>query len=90
MKTKRFSVEQIVSVSKQAGLGMTVADLTHQVGISEQALYRWKKLCSGRSRACRCLKEFHRHRRKRVGKLIYFVPSTRALQQIRDADVSSD
>ncbi|MBN8884716.1 MAG: hypothetical protein J0I77_03265 [Rudaea sp.] len=32
MKKKRFAVEQIVAVLKQAELGMAVADLTRQVG----------------------------------------------------------
>ena len=36
MKKKRFSVEQIVAVLKQAELGLPVADLIRQVGISEQ------------------------------------------------------
>ena len=40
MKRKRFSVEQIVAVLKQAELGMPVADLIRQIGISEQAFYR--------------------------------------------------
>ena len=43
MKRKRFSVEQIVAVVKQAELGLPVADLIRQVGISEQTFYRWKK-----------------------------------------------
>ena len=47
MKRKRFSVEQIVAVLKQAELGMSVADVTRQVGISEQTFYRWKKVYSG-------------------------------------------
>lgn len=47
MKKKRFSVEQIVAVLKQAELGMPVADIIRQVGISEQTYYRWKKLYSG-------------------------------------------
>lgn len=47
MKKKRFSVEQIVAVLKQAELGLPVADLIRQVGISEQTYYRWKKLYSG-------------------------------------------
>jgi putative transposase len=42
MKKKRFSVEQIVAVLKQAELGMPVADLIRQVGISEKTFYRWK------------------------------------------------
>ncbi len=47
MKRKRFSVEQIVAVLKQAELGMAVSDLTRQVGISEQTFYRWKKQYAG-------------------------------------------
>jgi putative transposase len=47
MKRKRFSVEQIVAVLKQAELGLPVADLMRQVGISEQTFYRWKKEYAG-------------------------------------------
>ena len=47
MKRKRFSVEQIVAVLKQAELGMPVADVVRQIGISEQTFYRWKKQYAG-------------------------------------------
>ncbi len=47
MKRKRFSVEQIVGVLKQAEVGVPVAELIRQVGISEQTLYRWKKQYQG-------------------------------------------
>lgn len=47
MKRKRFSVEQIVAVLKQAELGVPVAELIRQVGITEQTLYRWKKHYKG-------------------------------------------
>ena len=40
MKRKRFSVEQIVAVLKQAGLGMPVAEVIRQVEISEQTYHR--------------------------------------------------
>jgi putative transposase len=43
MKKKRFSVEQIVSVLKQAEVGLPVAEVIRKVGISEQTFYRWKK-----------------------------------------------
>jgi putative transposase len=43
VKRKRFSVEQIVGVVKQAEVGVPVAELIRQVGISEQTFYRWKK-----------------------------------------------
>lgn len=47
MKKSRFSVEQIVAVLKQAELGLPVADLIRQVGISEQTFYRWRKQYAG-------------------------------------------
>ncbi|KVF78305.1 transposase [Burkholderia sp. FL-7-2-10-S1-D7] len=47
MKRQRCSIEQIVAVLKQAELGMPVADVIRQVGISEQTFYRWKKQWAG-------------------------------------------
>lgn len=47
MKRKRFSVEQIVAVLKQAQAGLPVADLTRKLGVSEQTFYRWKKVYGG-------------------------------------------
>ena len=47
MKKKRFSVEQIVAVLKQAEMGMPIADLVRQIGISEQTFYCWKKQYKG-------------------------------------------
>lgn len=47
MKKKRFSVEQIVAVVKEAELGTPVAELIRKVGISEQTFYRWKKVYGG-------------------------------------------
>lgn len=47
MKKKRFSVEQITGVLKQAESGSPVGDLCRQVGISEQTFYRWKKVYGG-------------------------------------------
>ena len=43
MKRKRFSVEQIVAIVKQAEMGLPVPELVRRVGISEQTFYRWKK-----------------------------------------------
>jgi putative transposase len=43
VRRKRFSVEQIVAILKQAEVGVPVSDLIRQVGISEQTFYRWKK-----------------------------------------------
>jgi putative transposase len=47
MKRKRFSVEQIVAVLKQAQVGVPVAGLIRLVRITEQTLYRWKKQYKG-------------------------------------------
>jgi putative transposase len=47
MKRKQYSVEHIVAAPKQAELGMPVADLIRQLGISEQTYYRWKKQHAG-------------------------------------------
>ncbi len=43
MKRKRFSVEQMVAVLKQAEAGLPVVEVCRQVGITEQTFYRWKK-----------------------------------------------
>lgn len=40
---KRFSVEQIVGVVKQAEAGVPVVEVCRRVGITEQTFYRWKK-----------------------------------------------
>jgi putative transposase len=39
---KKFSAEQIVSVFKQAEVGVPIVELIRKVGISEQMFYRWK------------------------------------------------
>jgi len=52
VKRKRFSVEQIVAVVKQAEMGSPVAELIRQVGISEQTFYRWKKQYVGLESLC--------------------------------------
>jgi putative transposase len=43
VKKKRFSVEQIVGILKQAEVGVPIGELIRKVGISEQTFYRWKK-----------------------------------------------
>lgn len=47
MKRKRFSVEQIVAVLKQAEMGASVADLLRHLGIAEQTFYHWKQRYAG-------------------------------------------
>ncbi len=47
MRQSRFSEAQIVSILNQAENGITTADLTRKLGISEATFYRWKKKYSG-------------------------------------------
>jgi putative transposase len=47
VKKKRFSVEQITGILKQAALGAPIAELCRQQGLSEQSYYRWKKIYGG-------------------------------------------
>jgi putative transposase len=47
VKKKRFAVEQIVAILKQAELGIPIVERIRQVGISEQTFYRWKKKYTG-------------------------------------------
>ena len=47
MGRKRHSVEKISSILKQVELGLPVAEVIRQVGISEQTFYRWKKQYGG-------------------------------------------
>jgi putative transposase len=47
VKRKRFAVEQITAILKQAEMGTPVADLLRQHGVSEQSFYRWKKVYGG-------------------------------------------
>jgi putative transposase len=42
LERKRFSVEQIVAVLKQADVRVPVVEVWRQVGITEQTFYRWK------------------------------------------------
>jgi putative transposase len=43
VKQKRFGVEQMVAVLKQAEAGVPLVELIRRMGISEQTFYRWKK-----------------------------------------------
>src|SRR5260370_27609385 len=47
MRKKRFSVEQIIGVLKQAEVGVPVAEVIRKAGISEQTFYRWKAKDAG-------------------------------------------
>ena len=47
MNKKRFSVEQMVGVLKQAQVDVPVAEVIRKVGISEQTFYRWKARYAG-------------------------------------------
>jgi putative transposase len=47
MKKKRFSVEQMIGVLKQAEVGVPVAEVIQKAGISEQTFYRRKAEYAG-------------------------------------------
>lgn len=47
MKKKRFSVEQITEVLRQADQGIPAIELCRKLGIAEQTFYRWKKVYAG-------------------------------------------
>jgi putative transposase len=47
MKKKRFSVEQIIGLLKQAQMGVPVAEVIRKAGLSEQTFYRWKSKYGG-------------------------------------------
>ena len=61
MKKKRFAVEQIVSILKEAEAGMPVVELIRRIGISEQTFFRWEKQYAGLdSNQARQLKQLQR------------------------------
>jgi len=81
MKRKRFSIEQIVAVLKQAELDMPVVDVIRQVGISEQTLYRRKKQYTGmQSEQVRELKQLQEEN-ARLKKLVTELSSDKAILQ---------
>ena len=47
MKKKRFSVEQMIGVLKQAQVGVPVAEVIRKAGIIERTFYRWKAKYAG-------------------------------------------
>jgi putative transposase len=47
MRKKRFNVEQMIGVLKQAEVGVPVAEVIRKAGISEQTFYRWKAKYAG-------------------------------------------
>jgi len=47
VKRKRFSIEQITGILKQAELGTPVRELCRVHGVSEQSFYRWKRIYGG-------------------------------------------
>ncbi len=44
MKKRRYSVEEIVATLKQVEMGLPVADLIRQLGISEMTFYLYGRL----------------------------------------------
>ncbi len=48
MKKKRFSVEQMIGVLKQAQVGFPVSEVIRKAGTSIQTFCRWKSKYAGR------------------------------------------
>jgi len=47
MKKSRFTDSQIMSVLKQLGAGVTVAELSREHNVSTATLYQWRAKCGG-------------------------------------------
>jgi putative transposase len=47
MKRSKFTEEQIAFVLKQAETGVSVAEVTRRMGITEQTFYRWRRKYGG-------------------------------------------
>ena len=47
VKKCRYTEEQIAYAMKQAETGTPVAEVIRRIGVSEQTLYRWKKVYGG-------------------------------------------
>lgn len=90
MKRKQYSAEQIVAALKQAELGMPVANLVQQLGISEHTYYRWKKQYAGlESNQVRELKRLQ-DENERLNKLVAELSLDKAiLQDIATKNVRS-
>jgi putative transposase len=73
MKKKRFSIEQIVAVLKQAELGTPAEEVCRKMGIPDATFYNWKKKYGGLGpsevRRIKQLKERHTKLKKLVAEL---------------------
>lgn len=47
MKRSKFTEEQMAFALKQAETGVSVAEVTRKMGITEQTFYRWKRKYGG-------------------------------------------
>ena len=65
MRRSRFTEEQIVAILNQSENGISAADLTRKLGVSEATFYRWKKKYSGMGIAeVRRLKQLEQENKK--------------------------
>lgn len=87
MKRKRVSIEQIVAVLKQAKLGMPVADIIRQVGISEPTFYRCKKQYAGmQSNQVRELKHLQEENTRLKKQVVELILDKAILQDVASID----
>ena len=73
MKSRRYSVEQVVAALKQHELGTPVADIARKPGVAEQTFDRWKRqyggLEPGEARELKQLREENTRLKRRAADL---------------------
>ena len=47
MKGKRYAEEQVIRILKEIDSGKKVKDVCREQGVSEQTVYRWRKVYGG-------------------------------------------
>ncbi len=64
MKKSRFTDEQIALALKKAEMGVSVAEITRKLGVTEATFYRWKKFGGLMPSEVRRLKQMEEENRR--------------------------
>ncbi len=90
MKKSRFTDEQIALALKKAEIGVSVAEITRKLGITEATFYRWKKKFGGLMPSeVRRLKQMEEENR-RLKQIVADLTLDKLLQQALKQLVHSD